>query len=64
MRHLGPRTDWGDAVAWWVWLLVGWVLLAVLTGVVLGMVIRAAERRDLGRDRSEDAADDSDPGAE
>jgi hypothetical protein len=47
-------------VAWWVWLLVVWALVAVGGGVALGMAIRTAERRDLGHDRPEDAVSGED----
>lgn len=45
-------------MAWWVWVLVGWVTLASGAGVVLGLAIRTAERRELGEDRPDGPEDD------
>jgi hypothetical protein len=45
-------------VAWWVWLLLMWPLLATVSAVVLGRAIRTAERRDLGLDRPDDLPSD------
>jgi hypothetical protein len=47
-------------VAWWGWVLIGWVVLAAVVAVVVGLGIRAADRRELGQDGPEDASDDAD----
>ncbi len=35
---------------WWVWVLLGWSLLAVGLGVVLGRALQTAERLEHGHD--------------
>ncbi|MBN1097674.1 hypothetical protein JKP76_17550 [Blastococcus sp. TML/C7B] len=35
-------------MSWWVWVLIGWALLAATAAVVLGLAIRNADRRELG----------------
>ncbi|MBM7806984.1 hypothetical protein JOD57_002821 [Geodermatophilus bullaregiensis] len=39
-------------MVWWGWLLLAWVVIAVVVGMGLGMVVRAAEGRELGHDRA------------
>jgi hypothetical protein len=36
-------------MAWWEWMLIGWLALAVCAALPLGMVIRGADRRALGQ---------------
>lgn len=43
-------------MAWWIWLLIAWPVLAGAVAIGLGMAIRAAERRELGRDRPGESA--------
>jgi hypothetical protein len=36
-------------MAWWSWVLIAWVLLALAGAVWLGLALRIAEKRDWGR---------------
>jgi len=39
-----PRREVG-AVAWWAWLLVGWLVLSIVGGFLLGALIQQAEEQ-------------------
>ena len=41
-------------MAWWGWLLLAWLAVAVVLAVVLGRAIRTAERHELGTDRPDE----------
>jgi hypothetical protein len=40
-------------VAWWAWLALVWLLLAVAGGLVVGRAIRIADRHEVCPDRQE-----------
>jgi hypothetical protein len=35
-------------MVWWAWMLVGWLVLAVVVALPIGLAIRGADRRELG----------------
>jgi hypothetical protein len=38
----------GGVMAWWGWVLIGWMIVAVVVALPLGLAIREADRRELG----------------
>ncbi len=52
--HHGGRGTAGGCVAWWGWLLLAWLVFAVVLAIGLGGVIRTAE----GHERGGDGADE------
>jgi hypothetical protein len=47
-------------VAWWMWLLIGWPVVAFGAAVAIGRAIRMAERRQHRRRRTGEDFDDAD----
>ena len=44
-------------MAWWMWVLIGWPVVAFGAAVVVGRAIRMAERRERRRHGTDDDAD-------
>src|SRR3954470_21050630 len=46
MRRQLPSSKGGADMAWWVWLILAWVVVAVVGAVWLGLGLRPSEARD------------------